>query len=108
MRIAREQWLTAMLQSDLRGAADAGLAPLSDSDQDIDDVIGTQSFSFYHPSGTCVMGKVVDHELRVHGLENVRVADTSIMPTLVNPLSPGEPCRSVKRSGRRCRRLRVR
>ncbi|WP_416966957.1 GMC oxidoreductase [Streptomyces sp. 4F14] len=38
---------------------------------------------YYHPSGTCMMGKVVDHELRVRGLENVRVADTSIMPTLV-------------------------
>ena len=37
----------------------------------------------YHPSGTCMMGKVVDNRLRVHGLDNVRVADTSIMPTLV-------------------------
>ncbi|CAM5488128.1 putative GMC-type oxidoreductase [Streptomyces antimycoticus] len=83
MRIAREQRLTSLLQSDLRGAADAGLAPRSDSDQDIDEFIRTQSFSFYHPSGTCMMGKVVDHELRVRGLENVRVADTSIMPTLV-------------------------
>ncbi|WP_413106111.1 GMC oxidoreductase [Streptomyces sp. Inha503] len=68
---------------ELRGAANAGLAPASDSDQDIDEYIRTQSFSFYHPSGTCMMGKVVDHELRVRGLDNVRVADTSIMPTLV-------------------------
>ncbi|MDX3028328.1 GMC oxidoreductase [Streptomyces scabiei] len=83
MRIAREQRLTSLLQADLRAAADAGLAPVSDGDQDIDDFIRTQSFSFYHPSGTCMMGKVVDHELRVRGLENVRVADTSIMPTLV-------------------------
>ncbi|MGJ5894350.1 GMC oxidoreductase [Streptomyces niveiscabiei] len=83
LRIAREKRLTSLLQADLRAAADAGLAPVSDSDQDIDDFIRTQSFSFYHPSGTCMMGKVVDHELRVRGLENVRVADTSVMPTLV-------------------------
>ncbi|MFD0448811.1 GMC family oxidoreductase [Streptomyces indonesiensis] len=83
MRIARESRLTEVLESDLHGAAAAGLAPVSDRDQDIDDFIHTQSFSFYHPSGTCMMGKVVDSELRVHGLDNVRVADTSIMPSLV-------------------------
>lgn len=30
-----------------------------------------------------MMGPVVDHQLRVQGLINVRVADTSVMPTLV-------------------------
>ncbi|MGW5450039.1 GMC family oxidoreductase N-terminal domain-containing protein [Streptomyces asiaticus] len=83
MRIAGESRLTEVLESDLHGAAAAGLAPVSDRDQDIDDFIHTQSFSFYHPSGTCMMGKVVDSELRVRGLDNVRVADTSIMPSLV-------------------------
>jgi choline dehydrogenase-like flavoprotein len=79
MRIAREKGLGV----DLRASVAAGLAPPSDLDHDIDDYIRTQSFSFYHPSSTCMMGAVVDHELRVHGLDNVRVADTSIMPTLV-------------------------
>jgi choline dehydrogenase-like flavoprotein len=41
------------------------------------------AFAFWHPCGTCTVGDVVDPELRVHGLENVRVADTSIMPRLV-------------------------
>lgn len=43
----------------------------------------------YHPSGTCKMGPkndvtaVVDHELRTHGIPNLRIADASIMPTIV-------------------------
>jgi choline dehydrogenase len=40
--------------------------------------------SIYHPTGTCKMGNdpraVVDHELRVHGIQGLRVADASIMP----------------------------
>ena len=46
--------------------------------------------SIYHPAGTCRMGpssssdSVVDAELRVHGIGNLRVADASIMPVLVN------------------------
>jgi choline dehydrogenase len=46
--------------------------------------------TIFHPSGTCAMGPaanrmaVVDHELRVHGLAGLRVADASIMPTVVS------------------------
>lgn len=42
----------------------------------------------YHPIGTCKMGAdpmaVVDRELRVHGIQGLRVADASIMPTLTS------------------------
>jgi choline dehydrogenase len=43
----------------------------------------------YHPVGTCRMSDsgsdaVVDSQLRVHGIEGLRVADASIMPTLTS------------------------
>jgi choline dehydrogenase len=44
--------------------------------------------SIFHPSSTCKMGHdrmaVVDPQLRVHGLEGLRVADAAIMPTVVS------------------------
>lgn len=44
--------------------------------------------TIFHPVGTCRMGTsadaVVDAELRVRGLEGLRVADASVMPTVVN------------------------
>ena len=44
--------------------------------------------SIYHPTGTCKMGQgpdaVVDHKLRVHGIQGLRVADCSIMPEIVS------------------------
>ena len=44
--------------------------------------------SFFHLSGTCRMGNgpdsVVDPQLRVHGVDGLRVADASVMPTIVS------------------------
>jgi choline dehydrogenase len=39
--------------------------------------------TLYHPTGTCAIGSVVDTELRVQGLEGLRVVDASVMPTVV-------------------------
>lgn len=60
------------------------------SDAEIDSFIANHVQSGYHPSGTCKMGSecdpmaVVDPELKVKGLKNLRIADSSIMPTITN------------------------
>ncbi len=60
------------------------------SDADIDDFIRQHCESAYHPTGTCKMGAigdataVVDPECRVIGIDNLRVADSSIMPQVTN------------------------
>jgi choline dehydrogenase len=60
------------------------------SDESIDDFIREHAESAYHPCGTCKMGArtdpmaVVDHEARVIGVENLRVADSSIFPRITN------------------------
>jgi choline dehydrogenase-like flavoprotein len=57
--------------------------PAGDDDASLLDHIQRNSTTLYHPVGTCAMGSVVDNELRVNGIEGLRVVDCSVMPTLV-------------------------
>jgi 4-pyridoxate dehydrogenase len=92
-----------VLRTGLRMGRDlVGQAPLSpfagdelipgaehDSDEAIDAHIRKTMITVHHPVGTCKMGgeddprAVVDGELRVRGVENLRVIDTSVMPDLI-------------------------
>ncbi len=68
--------------TELRRTADA------QTDAEIETFIRSQADTIYHPVGTCRMGNsdcdVVDSRLRVHGIEQLRVVDASIMPRVVS------------------------
>ena len=59
-------------------------APIDDAEAA--DHVRRYAESLYHPVGTCMMGRgrdaVVDPDLRVHGVERLRVVDASVMPTI--------------------------
>ncbi|GAA3126458.1 GMC family oxidoreductase [Streptosporangium carneum] len=64
--------------------------PASESDADLRAYVRQYAHSIYHPAGTCAIGSVVDADLRVLGVDALRVVDASVMPTLVrgNPNAP--------------------
>jgi choline dehydrogenase-like flavoprotein len=74
--IARQPALARHERSPLR-------VPASESDADILDFVKREMQTIYHPVGTCAIGPVVDPQLRVHGVEALRVVDASVMPTIV-------------------------
>jgi choline dehydrogenase len=93
----RKEWVEAIRCSrrivgqpafeELRGKE---LAPGEDrqTDEEILDFVARDGESAYHPSCTCKMGyddmSVVDADLKVHGVENLRVVDASVMPAVTN------------------------
>ena len=80
--------------AEVRGAARAssarslGRVGATDlDDETLDRALNSLSHTLYHPVGTCRMGSddasVVDPELRVRGVDGLRVADASVMPTII-------------------------
>ncbi|NYS11873.1 GMC family oxidoreductase N-terminal domain-containing protein [Achromobacter xylosoxidans] len=64
--------------------------PAYQSEAELREAAGKIGTTIFHPVGTCAMGRraddgaVVDARLRVHGLQGLRVADASIMPTITS------------------------
>ena len=70
------------------------VSPGSSAMSDLDDFIRRAASTFWHPSGTARMGRsetsVVDGDLKVHGIEGLRIADSSVMPRITtgNTMAP--------------------
>jgi len=66
--------------------ADPFNTPDGDSDEALRAHVARTTFAIYHPVGTCRMGEdagaVVDTQLRVNGLDGLRVIDASVMPVV--------------------------
>ena len=75
LEIARQPAFTAVLREPFS-------APSSDSEEDVMAWARRASQTVYHPTSTCAIGPVLDPQLRVHGVEGLRVADASVMPTI--------------------------
>lgn len=60
---------------------------VGESDAELEAYIRARAGTALHPAGTCAMGigkdAVVDPQLRVHGLQGLRIADASIMPSII-------------------------
>lgn len=68
----------------------SGLGPADQLRDQPRDWIGHRAGTYYHPAGTCRIGSdpderaVTDPQLRVHGVDGLRVADASVFPLIPN------------------------
>ncbi|MFI9204765.1 GMC family oxidoreductase [Streptomyces sp. NPDC053048] len=109
IRLAREIAKTEPLAGWLKREVCPG--PEITSDEDLSEYARKVAHTVYHPAGTCRMGAVgdelavVDPQLRIRGLDGIRIADASVFPTMtaVNPmigvLMVGEKCAELLAAG---------
>ncbi|MFE3739792.1 GMC family oxidoreductase [Streptomyces sp. NPDC059134] len=102
IRIARRVAAAEPLSTWLKREVAPG--PEITSDEELSEYARKCAHTVYHPAGTCRMGAATDEQavvapdLRIRGLESIRIADASVFPTMpaVNPmigvLMVGEKC----------------
>jgi choline dehydrogenase-like flavoprotein len=80
MRIGLDIADQPALRAHIKGAYHV---PRSSSKADVWDFVERNTRTVYHPTSTCAIGPVVDSELKVRGVERLRVVDASVMPSVV-------------------------
>jgi choline dehydrogenase len=89
LKIALQKAIAVMQSDPMKSYAVGEIdIPRDMSDEGLDEHIRRTTETLYHPVGTCKMGNdaesVVDAELKVRGIPNLRVIDASIMPTITS------------------------
>lgn len=86
IRLARKIMAAPALARYLKEESLPG-SSVSNSDEDLEAYVRARVSTALHPTGTCAMGTgpnaVVDPQLRVYGVQGLRVADASIMPNII-------------------------
>jgi choline dehydrogenase len=78
-RIAQQSPLAALIEQELRPGPDAT------TDEALLASIRATAGTVFHPCGTAAMGAVLDPQLRLRGVDGLRVADASAFPLIPSP-----------------------
>lgn len=107
LKIGRKLMQTNALKAIVKGECLPGEEVISD--EGLESFVRQYGTHIYHPVGTCKMGNdaagVVNHELKVHHIKGLRIADASIMPSIVNAntnapsIMIGEKCAAMMLEG---------
>lgn len=83
LRLSQEEPLRGLIdQDDRTPELDHGL--LNADDTTLAKQVRVRAETVYHPTSTARIGSVVDARLRVYGLEGLRIADCSVLPTIIS------------------------
>jgi len=93
LKIARKVFASEAFEQ--YGGIEVAPGPDVQSDAELDAYIRATGYTVHHPVGTCRMGSddaaVVDPQLRVGGIKGLRVADASVMPSIIGG-NTNAPC----------------
>jgi len=96
LKIARAEPVASSIDWDYKGTEVAKLDMATDkkTDKELEEIVRERTETLYHPVSTCRMapleqGGVLDSQLRVYGIQGLRVCDASIFPSIISGHTAG-------------------